>query len=88
MALVAGRIDVDQAVRLSCLEQMYDNQSIINQSISYQSTVWGSVEWAHDVEHADLKSRAAAGTLIVYLNANTNHTLPTKDVDQSGTMAR
>jgi ATP synthase F1 complex assembly factor 2 len=54
-ALMEGHLNVDSAVNLSRLE------------IRHQVDHWGSVEWQHDVEHQDLRSRLAASHLMAQL---------------------
>uniref|UniRef100_A0A183C0F1 DEPDC5_CTD domain-containing protein n=1 Tax=Globodera pallida TaxID=36090 RepID=A0A183C0F1_GLOPA len=51
LATLEQYLDVDTAVRLSLLEQIH------------QTKVWGTVEWAHDVEHNDQCARLAAAVL-------------------------
>lgn len=36
-------------------------------SVSSQVQNWGSVEWHHDIEHQDLRSRLAAAQLLAEL---------------------
>jgi len=50
-ACISDHIDVDEATKLSQLEQIH------------QTTVWGNVEWAHDVDNQDIRARLAAGVL-------------------------
>lgn len=47
----------EKAVLLSRLEE------------EYQSSNWGRVEWAHDLNQQDLQARLAAVTLFVYFNS-------------------
>nr|XP_033819727.1 ATP synthase mitochondrial F1 complex assembly factor 2 [Geotrypetes seraphini] len=58
MVLAMGLIDryltVERAVLLSRLEEEYQIQR------------WGNVEWAHDYDLQELRSRTAAGTLLVH----------------------
>lgn len=59
MATVQCRLNVEEAVRLSSLEQ------------EYQTKLWGRVEWAHDFEYHELCSRVAAATF--FINVNSSH---------------
>ncbi|XP_038047228.1 ATP synthase mitochondrial F1 complex assembly factor 2-like isoform X2 [Patiria miniata] len=54
-ALMDRRLGVEEAVTLSLLET------------EFQTARWGSVEWAHDTEIADLKARVAAASLFTQL---------------------
>ncbi|XP_028670077.1 ATP synthase mitochondrial F1 complex assembly factor 2 [Erpetoichthys calabaricus] len=54
-ALIDRHLTVEKAVLLSRLEEEYQIQR------------WGSVEWAHDYDCQELRSRTAAGTLFVHL---------------------
>ncbi|XP_050392030.1 ATP synthase mitochondrial F1 complex assembly factor 2 isoform X3 [Patella vulgata] len=54
MALVDKFISVDTAVHLSRLEQ------------EYQVKKWGSVEWYHDIDEYELKTRLASATLFIH----------------------
>ncbi|XP_022092573.1 ATP synthase mitochondrial F1 complex assembly factor 2-like [Acanthaster planci] len=54
-ALMDRRLSVEEAVKLSLLET------------EFQIARWGSVEWAHDTENADLKARVAAAALFTQL---------------------
>ncbi|KAF8792409.1 ATP synthase mitochondrial F1 complex assembly factor 2-like [Argiope bruennichi] len=56
LAVINHVIDVEKAVELSRLETVFQIQN------------WGSVEWAHNVDEAQLKARVAAGVLFTYLN--------------------
>lgn len=62
LAAVQGRLSVEEAVKLSMLEQ------------EYQTERWGRVEWAHDVEYFDTCARVAAAVLFVQLNS-TSHSV-------------
>ncbi|XP_020367083.1 ATP synthase mitochondrial F1 complex assembly factor 2 [Rhincodon typus] len=53
--LIDRNLDVEKAVLLSRLEEQY------------QIEMWGNIEWAHDYELYELRSRTAAGTLFVHL---------------------
>lgn len=59
LAVVDGTIGVEEAVNLSRLE------------VDYQTKLWGSVEWHHDVEMYDLQARVAAAVLYVTLTSQT-----------------
>ena len=61
LALTGGHLDVERTVELATLEQRF------------QTSTWGRVEWAHDVELAELRARAAAGALMVRLNQTVKH---------------
>lgn len=54
---VAGAMSVEAAVAASLLE------------LNHQKEFWGNVEWAHDLELHELRSRLAAAALFVQLNA-------------------
>ncbi|KAH7730639.1 ATP12 protein [Aphelenchoides avenae] len=58
LAVVGHRITVNEAVELARLEQIY------------QTGIWGNVEWGHTIEHQDLCSRLAAGTLFFHFSSN------------------
>jgi len=66
LATVAHRLNVEEAVRISTLEQLF------------QTETWGRVEWAHDIEHHQLCSRVAAGVLFVHLTSNRESHTKTK----------
>ncbi|CAD6198091.1 unnamed protein product [Caenorhabditis auriculariae] len=51
-------IDAEQAVKAATLEQQT------------QAETWGNVEWAHDVERAELLSRLSSAALFFYYNSN------------------
>ncbi|XP_067912058.1 ATP synthase mitochondrial F1 complex assembly factor 2 [Heterodontus francisci] len=53
--LIDRNLNVEKAVLLSRLEEQY------------QIEFWGNVEWAHDYDLHELRSRTAAGTLFVHL---------------------
>ncbi|XP_069784383.1 ATP synthase mitochondrial F1 complex assembly factor 2 isoform X1 [Narcine bancroftii] len=53
--LIDRNLSVEKAVLLSRLEEQY------------QIEVWGNVEWAHDYDLYELRSRTAAGALFVHL---------------------
>ncbi|XP_059835827.1 ATP synthase mitochondrial F1 complex assembly factor 2 [Hypanus sabinus] len=53
--LIDRNLSVEKAVLLSRLEEQY------------QIEVWGNVEWAHDYDVYELRSRTAAGALFVHL---------------------
>ncbi|KAE8578797.1 hypothetical protein XENTR_v10023777 [Xenopus tropicalis] len=55
MGLIDRHLPVEKAVLLSRLEEEYQIQR------------WGNVEWAHDYDLQELRSRTAAGTLFVHL---------------------
>ena len=48
-ALIERQIDVEQAVSMSLLE------------VDFQTQTWGNIEWAHDMDMVQLRSRVAAG---------------------------
>ncbi|KAL9956936.1 hypothetical protein ACROYT_G038500 [Oculina patagonica] len=64
MALLDSHLTVETAVRLSRLE------------LEFQISRWGSVEWAHDLELMETRSRVAAAALFYSLN-NRDRTLST-----------
>ncbi|XP_078414657.1 ATP synthase mitochondrial F1 complex assembly factor 2 [Cetorhinus maximus] len=53
--LIDRNLNVEKAVLLSRLEEQY------------QIEFWGNVEWAHDYDLYELRSRTAAGALFVHL---------------------
>ncbi|XP_068761096.1 ATP synthase mitochondrial F1 complex assembly factor 2-like [Montipora capricornis] len=57
MALVDNHLTVERAVALSRLE------------LEFQISRWGSVEWAHDLELMETRSRVAAAALFYSLNS-------------------
>src|SRR5437879_5908995 len=61
LAAIQGRLAVDEAVKLSMLEQEFQTQK------------WGRVEWAHDVEYFDSCARLAAAVLFVQLNSTSSN---------------
>ncbi|KAG8433347.1 hypothetical protein GDO86_017578 [Hymenochirus boettgeri] len=66
MGLIDRYLTVENAVLLSRLEEEYQIQR------------WGNVEWAHDYDLQELRSRTAAGTLFVHLcseNSTIKHKL-------------
>jgi len=54
MALIDKHINVETAVDLARLEQIY------------QTNRWGTVEWAHDIEMYDVRGRLSAASLFVH----------------------
>jgi len=62
MALIDNHLTVEKAVSLSRLE------------LEFQISRWGSVEWAHDLELMETRSRVAAAALFYSLN-NRHRTL-------------
>ncbi|VDN02354.1 unnamed protein product [Thelazia callipaeda] len=56
LATVTHRLHVDEAVELALLEH------------EYQSSIWGKVEWAHDIEREELISRLSAGVMAINLS--------------------
>ena len=58
-ALVERRLGggADAACRVACLEQLQ------------QLEQWGKVEWHHDVQEQEMRSRVSAALLVVYLGA-------------------
>lgn len=65
MAVIERRVCVEQAVRLSRLEE------------EHQIKKWGRVEFAHDVSQLDSQARLAASIMFVHLNA-TEHLVKEK----------
>uniref|UniRef100_A0A0X3PEM4 ATP synthase mitochondrial F1 complex assembly factor 2 n=1 Tax=Schistocephalus solidus TaxID=70667 RepID=A0A0X3PEM4_SCHSO len=65
LAMVDGFISSEEAVSLSRLEQIF------------QENRWGSVPWFHGVEAADLNTRVAAG-LILILTSHARETVKQK----------
>ncbi|XP_014035180.1 ATP synthase mitochondrial F1 complex assembly factor 2 isoform X2 [Salmo salar] len=59
-ALIDKHITVEQAVLLSRLEE------------EFQIGHWGNVEWAHDVDLYELRSRTAAGALFVHFSSESS----------------
>jgi len=55
-ALVGQKVSVEEAVSLSRLET------------EYQVSKWGNVEWAHDMDVIQSRSRVAAGLLFVFFH--------------------
>lgn len=62
LGLIDRHLTVEKAVLLSRLEEEYQIQR------------WGNVEWAHDYELQDLRSRTAAGALFVH-SCSESHTV-------------
>ncbi|KAK9510962.1 hypothetical protein O3M35_005629 [Rhynocoris fuscipes] len=62
LSCVRRRINVEQAVLLSRLEE------------EYQAGQWGRVEWAHDIAQVDLQARVAAGIIFIQLNSMSEDT--------------
>jgi len=58
LATYAHQLDVEEAVRLARLEQIF------------QTDFWGKVEWAHDVEHQESCVRLSTGILFAQLSSN------------------
>ncbi|GAA6101054.1 ATP synthase mitochondrial F1 complex assembly factor 2 [Tachysurus ichikawai] len=58
--LIDRHLTVEQAVLLSRLEEEFQIQH------------WGNVEWAHDYDMYDLRSRTAAGALFVHLSSESS----------------
>ncbi|XP_015930556.1 ATP synthase mitochondrial F1 complex assembly factor 2 [Parasteatoda tepidariorum] len=67
MAVINYNIDVEKAVALSRLETLF------------QTKQWGTVEWAHSVDEAQIKARVAAGVLFTYLNEGSTDTVIKSD---------
>ncbi|CAN8029921.1 hypothetical protein HPB47_027624 [Ixodes persulcatus] len=63
LAAVSRVVDVDQAVALSRLET------------EFQTSRWGSVEWAHDLDREQQRSRVAAALLFVQLTGESSSTV-------------
>ncbi|KAF7388168.1 ATP synthase mitochondrial F1 complex assembly factor 2 [Vespula maculifrons] len=64
LAAIERVIDVEKAVELSRLEEIY------------QISHWGNIEWSHDLSKYDLQSRVAAAVLFVHLNSYLVTSLP------------
>ncbi|VDP06824.1 unnamed protein product [Soboliphyme baturini] len=62
LALMEGRITVEEAVDLTTLEQQF------------QMKTWGRVEWAHDVEFHEMCSRLGAAMTFIYFSTNSQST--------------
>ncbi|XP_074648058.1 ATP synthase mitochondrial F1 complex assembly factor 2-like [Tubulanus polymorphus] len=62
LALMDKHISVEDAVKLARLETVY------------QTDKWGSVEWYHDVEVAELQSKASAAAVFTHLCNETTYT--------------
>ncbi|CAN7938863.1 unnamed protein product [Ixodes hexagonus] len=60
LAATSHFVDVDRAVALSRLET------------DFQTSRWGSVEWAHDLDREQLRSRVAAALLFVRLTTESS----------------
>lgn len=67
LATIERVITVEEAVKLSCLEE------------EYQTSHWGNIEWAHDLNKYDLQSRVAAAVLFVHLNSYLVTSIPKGD---------
>lgn len=63
IALVERRLTVEEAVSLSRLEQ------------EYQISKWGNVEWYHDVDLLEHRSRAAACTFFIHAYSEGSRTI-------------
>lgn len=57
LALMDGKMGVEEAVRISNLES------------NYQTQVWGRFESSHELEHFQVCSRVSAGLLFAKLSA-------------------
>ncbi|CAM1312440.1 ATPAF2 (predicted) [Pycnogonum litorale] len=57
LAAIDRHLQVEEAVRLSRLE------------LDFQISHWGNVEWAHDVDLMDTRSRFAAAVLFTHFNS-------------------
>jgi ATP synthase F1 complex assembly factor 2 len=57
-AVIDRELAVERAVELARLE------------LEFQISQWGNVEWHHDVDKMELRSRLAAAAIFVYLNSN------------------
>lgn len=58
LATVRCRLNVEEAVKLSVLEQ------------EFQISRWGRVEWAHDVDYHELCCRLAAAVFFINVNSS------------------
>ncbi|XP_040581923.1 ATP synthase mitochondrial F1 complex assembly factor 2 [Lepeophtheirus salmonis] len=58
LSVLEKRVSIDQAIGLARLE------------LEYQTSHWGNVEWAHDIELHDSTSRLAASAIFVNLHVN------------------
>ena len=70
LALLERHIDVEQAVSLSLLET------------EFQTKTWGHIEWAHELDLVQLRSRVAAGVFFTLCHQDSilNHTKVSKQV--------
>uniref|UniRef100_A0A1I8BZN0 ATP synthase mitochondrial F1 complex assembly factor 2 n=1 Tax=Meloidogyne hapla TaxID=6305 RepID=A0A1I8BZN0_MELHA len=57
IAAIDNYLSIEEAVNAANLEQIW------------QSKIWGSFEWHHNVEQLELRSRISAAILFVYLNS-------------------
>uniref|UniRef100_A0A915C9P3 ATP synthase mitochondrial F1 complex assembly factor 2 n=1 Tax=Parascaris univalens TaxID=6257 RepID=A0A915C9P3_PARUN len=60
LSVMRHRTDIEDAVDMALLEQ------------TFQSRIWGNVEWAHDVEREELISRLSAGILFAHLTSSSS----------------
>lgn len=67
-ALMKTRLTVEEAVSLSRLE------------IEYQTSQWGNVEWAHDIDLAQMRARVSAGLLFFLLSQSSRSEVTRKAV--------
>ena len=66
IALINRQITVSEAVSLSRLE------------LEYQTKIWGSFEWAHDLEHNLVKAKVASGLIFFFLNCESTKVVKKK----------
>lgn len=59
LALLKRKLSVENAISLSRLET------------EFQTSKWGNIEWAHDIELAQTRARVSAGILFVQLSSET-----------------
>jgi chaperone required for assembly of F1-ATPase len=58
IAVLSHRLTAEEAVKLARLESVY------------QSNIWGSFEWSHDMEHHDLSLRFSSSILFAHFSSN------------------
>ena len=59
---VERRLTISEAVKLARLELLHNTSH------------WGSVEWAHDIEAADTTARTAAGVMFIHCHSAQHNT--------------
>ncbi|XP_070581078.1 ATP synthase mitochondrial F1 complex assembly factor 2-like [Ptychodera flava] len=69
-ALIDRHLTVEEAVSLSRLEY------------AFQTAQWGRVEWAHDLDEAEMKARVAAATLFVHFCSENSKMVEKLDAQQ------